>query len=158
MSMDGILLGLWLWRIAVHGVKQRHDGRNSWALRSLSASKRQREVLKPQSLPNLLQRDTPPTPSQAVTPVWDQVFKHISLWEPFSFKPPHSIPWPLLTHTEMVKQSTFSLTSKVSMLFLSSHFKSPKLKVSSETQGNLLIVNPCKIKKNETSYSPHTVA
>lgn len=31
---------------------------------------------------------TPPNPSPTVPPTGDYIFKHMSLWDPFSFKPP----------------------------------------------------------------------
>jgi hypothetical protein len=49
-------------------------------------------------------------------------------------------------------QNAFGPLSKVSIVYVSTLFKCPNFKVSSETHGNLLTVIPCKTKKQTTHF------
>jgi hypothetical protein len=79
--------------------EQRHGSRNSWETTSWSISRGKRKSTSKRAgafgTPNPTpwhissNKATPPNPSQTVLPTADQVCKHMSLWEPFLFKPPH---------------------------------------------------------------------
>ena len=44
----------------------------------------------------------PPNPSQRVLPTGKQIFKHIKIWGPLPFKPPHVWVWPWVTEENVV--------------------------------------------------------
>lgn len=116
--MDGIFLGLWLSRVAVYGVMQRHGGRSSCELTSSSSGRSQRKVLKPQSL--LL---SPPKghTSYSFLNSYTNIRPSIQTYESMGAIPIQTTilnTLAPLTHSDILMQNAFSSTStKVSIFF-----------------------------------------
>lgn len=78
----------------------------------------------------------------------------MSLWGEIVFKQSHSTPWTPQTHGHNIMQTASSQALKLSLaLKAPALLKSATSKVSFETQGNLLIVAPCKYKKSKLHVS-----